>query len=423
MGLNKKSILSEVIADWGALNRSQKWLFFLYAIVLSPHIRTLFRVIEARIGLSFIVEYSDTLLVVIAILGSISVFKNKLHFADIAFVLCVAILHLLSPILYSETVLFANKNAGFFIFSCLPLYLVGRTIDSKTSTTLFVAIAYIGLVLEVLLLFFLGMEVNESGEVRSRMMTRAYYLLPFVLLLLWNAIERGRVVDYIAPLIGVFVLFSLGTRGPILCLVIFIALYLVLFKKFKHGKIVKTIIVLFAIVFYSYSFQILLFTSMLSSSVGLSTRVYDSILDKQMLNIEESSGRDMIYQDVINYLDAHNIYFSAELYADRIVTGLDTYAHNLELEILCEFGLIGGAIILMIILSIIIKAFRKEWNTEKASFLLIFFCSSIMQLQFSGSWLRSGIFWFFIGMCISMNELTIIKHKKNINNESASVNI
>ena len=120
-----------------------------------------------------------------------------------------------------------------------------------------------------------------------------------------------------------------------------------------------------------------------------------------MVSYENSSGRDYLYANVMDYIKNNDLKWGNGLYSDRNITGFDSYVHNFELEILCDFGYIGGTIVLILFFIFIIRAFRKSWGTSLSVLLLVFFCSSVMHLQFSGSFLSTPIFYLFIGMCVS----------------------
>ena len=46
--------------------------------------------------------------------------------------------------------------------------------------------------------------------------------------------------------------------------------------------------------------------------------------------------------------------------------------------------------------------FKNAWRKDVAVLLLVFFSSSVMQLQFSSTYLLLPVFWFFLGMCSTM---------------------
>ena len=120
------------------------------------------------------------------------------------------------------------------------------------------------------------------------------------------------------------------------------------------------------------------------------------------MNLQESSGRDNLYSDAIDYISRNDVYFGEGLYSDRYITATDQYVHNLEIELLCDFGWIGGSILILLLAFIVARAFYKVKGSQGALFLLVFFCTAIIGAQFSGSFLTTSVIWLFLGMCATM---------------------
>lgn len=431
----------ELRSEWRSLTTARKWLYFLYAILLVSYTLPFFRAIENRMGLRALSHLSDMILITVAVVGSIGIFRRKVRSKDIVLLFALVAFHHLSGVMHVGTALYVGRNATRFIWHCLPLFLVGLTIGTKTSPKLFVGISYWALFLQIVYLYVFG--IMSRGEQTDEAMTAAYNMLPYVCFLIWNAFQRGGFWHFAIAVIATFILLSLGTRGPLICLVFFIAVYLVIFKKFKYDGVSKLLIGIVALFIYIFAFEFSIIFAALSAQLGLSTRVYDSIIENRMTNIEESSGRDDLWKDILQTLSDNKIFFDFNLYADRLYTGHDSYmvldrtrssseisitsgsmydeedidrddtrmnrqrirygwyAHNLELELLCEFGLLGGAIVICLLFWMIWRAFRLTWGTNATVLLLVFFTASIMQLQFSNSYLRAPVFWFFMGMCVA----------------------
>lgn len=253
------------------------------------------------------------------------------------------------------------------------------------------------------------MSADSQGRENTEMMGASYNLLPFVCLLFWNAITRGGLIHWIMVIIASFLLFSLGVRGPIICFAFFVAFYIMVFKHFKHDLFVKILIGIATLIVYIFSVEIALFFSVISEQLGMSTRVFESFVQNQMVNIQESSNRDVIWEGAFGVLTEKRIFWDFNLYADRLYNGLETqYVHNLELECLCDFGIIGGSVVLVILFLLILRAFKSVWGKETVVLILVFFTASVMELQFSGSFLILPMFWLFLGLCVSM-----IRHGNN----------
>lgn len=404
MGTNKMSFINEIYNDWRCLSRQKKWLFFLYTYLLVYYCRNFFYAIETRIGLSSYTDYSNAFFVILFLLGSFSVFIKKIRITNILFLLFVVLLYYLSINFNSNTSFLALDNFQNFIWLCLPMFLVGLTIDNKTPISLFVAMSYFALFLQILYLTVLGMGVDAEGNEINESMAESYAFLPFSCLLVYNAFKRGGLFHWTIAILSVFILLSLGTRGPVLCLAFFVSTYLIVFKHYKYKVFSIVLIGTITSIFYLYSREIVLGLGAISDYLGLSTRVFDSIVEDKMTNINESSYRDELWRNILEVLFDKKIFFDLNLFSDRLYNriNIDWYAHNLELELLCDFGLIGGGIVIILLFGFIFRAFKNVWNSELAVLLLVYFTSSIMHLQFSSSYLMIPIFWFFLGVCSSL---------------------
>lgn len=411
MNQSNSNIITSFIDEWRLLSRSQKWLYFLYAVVLIGDFTDIFVSIENRLGLSFLIPFSDTILTIIALLGCIKIFFESLKIVDLIFLISIILFYIISQNTHPATAALHEEYFEVFV-AAIPMYLVGLTFGKKTSSKVFVFFAIGCVILRFLFLNIQGIGVTETGDKNTELMTAAYGILPFVCLLFYNAIEKHGLLNYAIAFFGLFVLMSLGVRGPVACFITFIAIYLIAFKTHnKHNVLIKSLTAIVAVAFYSFSSYIILAFDTVASVLGFSTRVFESFQAGEFANFEESSGRDRIFENIMNHVQQHNLLWGEGLYSDRIITEGGFYAHNLELELLCEFGYIGGTIILLVISVLTLRAFRIVWDTQYAIILLAFFCSSIMQLQFSGSYIFTPVFWLFIGMCVSANRIEGRKRK------------
>lgn len=399
------SIISDFKSDWSRLTRPQKWLYCLYAFLLISRVLDLFRAIENRIGLGFFTGINNAFFITLAVIGSLTIFLKKIRFWDILFVLAVGLYHQLGISLHPQTAQYATENAELFIWTCLPMYLVGRTMDTKTSPVIFVALSYLALFMQILFLYVLGVEENEHGEIE--LMGTAYGFLPFVLFLIWYAFERKGLWNTVIALLSGFLLLSMGTRGPVMCMVTFIALYLIVFRQMRIAY--KVLLVACAVALNSFMTEIMLLLSVVAESLGLSTRVFDSFMEGQLANLQESSGRDVLWTESWNYIKSHSL-LGEGFYSDRLANSQGWYSHNLEIDLLCDFGLIGGIIIFAILLWLMYKSVHHTWNTNGVIVFLVFFCSAFVYLQFSSTFLQASIFWFFLGLCVTFASNKPLSH-------------
>lgn len=399
---NKHTFIKELSVDWRALTGRQRWFYFLLLLLLERNTMPFFRAIETRVGLSFFASFSNTFLIFIAVIGSVAIFFERIKWYDLIVVVSLAGLHYLSFVLNSDTAFFSLENRDNFLWSCLPLYLVGLAVDTKISPKIFVAISAWAVLIQVIYLSIFGLGVDSEGKEVNEALGAAYNLLPYVCFLAWNALCRGGIINYTIAIVSIYILFTLGARGPIVCIVFFIAAYLIIFKKFRYNVLTKLMIGLLASLIYYFSMEISLFFGVLSRNLGLSSRVFDSIVDHAIVNYQESNGRNDLWSEAIGILKERHIYFDLNFYADRIYNKEGLYCHNLELELLCDFGLIGGGILVIVLFWMLFRAFKKARYSDVLFFMLPFFFASIMQLQFSSSYLILPIFWFYMGVSVAI---------------------
>ena len=105
----------------------------------------------------------------------------------------------------------------------------------------------------------------------------------------------------------------------------------------------------------------------------------------------DSSGRDVLYTLAINKIIENPLGYG--LFGDNILLGY--YVHNLFLELLLNFGIIFGGLIVIFIIYGFIKSVINTKTVRIANIIVVY---SIMQLQFSNSYLYLGAFWFALGI-------------------------
>lgn len=138
----------------------------------------------------------------------------------------------------------------------------------------------------------------------------------------------------------------------------------------------------------------------ITSALGFGTRVYDNILGGNLIS---TSNRDWIYDLVADYIKIDSGHIGYGLFYDRVLLGMDTssYAHNIFYEITLNFGIYIGIIILFVLGAIFVRNIIKTKGTPTCAMIFAFFCFCVIELFFSSSYLRSSLFWLFIGLMIS----------------------
>lgn len=118
-------------------------------------------------------------------------------------------------------------------------------------------------------------------------------------------------------------------------------------------------------------------------------------MDKQL----DSSGRFEIYLEIINSMKERPI-FGYGLYGDRGILG-QTYAHNLFIEFVVDFGYPIGMIFAVTYVTRLIRGLKSNYARRYISIIGIY---ATGMLFFSNSYLITGVFWIALGAIMSMTE-------------------
>ena len=171
----------------------------------------------------------------------------------------------------------------------------------------------------------------------------------------------------------------------------------------KYARYIKSAIVLIGVVISAYFYEIALFLQFQLENLGMSTRIFDKIVEAE---ITDGSGREWISDTLYDILkNSHNFCGYGLLGAERYV---DTYPHNIYLEFIFSFGYVIGILLLFAVVLLIAKAFIKASQINK-EFILLLVCGSVLKLCMSGAFLDDTIFFMLLGYCAQM-----LMTKKNL---------
>lgn len=390
-----------------SLQFNEKCLMILYFFALVPCSIKLLMGINTRIGLSVINPVLDIVIFITFTVLSFRVFVRELKWWDVALVIGVGWFVFWSPNIYPQTYLAVLEFAPYFVFGCLPFYLIGASIDLTRYERMFRCIGRWGLIVNIFIcvLAILGLAQKIFGNENN--MELAYGVLPSVILVARNQMRNNNSVDLTLTIIGAFLILSLGCRGALLALVLYIAGDLFLFKEFKNAMAARVKIIIATTFCYLLAEPLLLIMESITSSLGFGTRVYDKLLGGDIVNTD---SRDWIYDIVSDYISCDNRHIGYGFFYDRVIMGMDasSYSHNIVYEMMLNFGIYIGSVLLVAIFLIFVFNVIKTRMTDASSLILAFFCSCVVCLLFSSSYLCNNRFWLFVGLMIA----TFRKSKK-----------
>lgn len=328
----------------------------------------------------------------ISLFFSFQYLKDKVRIKDILLYVLFLVVFLIQYVLFPANQDELNKSVSFFLIWTLPMYFLGLGYDQRV---LFKVLTYISLVSIISMAFYklvLNVGYMEQNEM-SEDMFASYNLLPHLLLTLSVALKTKKPLFILSAIIGILLLFSFGTRGPLVCLILFLMLYLFFLQDRKwSSRVIIFSIGIVMLISMNY-WQDWLFRFL--DSFGMSNRIIDKF-DEGILF--ESSARDNIRSSLLAYISSGPLW-GFGICGDRILVG--TYSHNLLLELVVSFGIVFGFVLFVYLTLLLIRGGFGAKLWEDKVFWLVLFCGSYVHLMFSGTFLNEPFLFLLIGISTS----------------------
>lgn len=304
---------------------------------------------------------------------------------------------------FSISVLFS------LLIGTLSFFIMGSLINIKNIShkQLYIA-AIFTLIVSMLYSIY---SIDSKDLTLEDNMDFAYKVLPSVLIIVSKAfLDQKKKLAIVLSVIGTIFLLLQGTRGPLLCLAIFVCL--MIYKK--HGLVkmffkAVTVVLVFAILFSSQFMK----TKLAELSDRIEASGYSSRFITMMMEgeLSDSNGRDGIKEVLLEDI-AKDPFTIRGMFADRQATrGLvdreydiiyenGTYAHSLWIEMIYDWGVLLGGAILLLVAYIVLNYIRKS-DKDDAYISMLFVCTGFVHLFLSGSYLGSAEFFFLIGIALN----------------------
>lgn len=330
---------------------------------------------------------------------------HAIRVQDIAFYILIATILVLSPVIHIDTLTFFDDNYINFIFKILPFFFVGLLIDFEKDWAILRFVARMGILVQIFwqICILAGFVTTEMGtsDTLGEQMEVAYQLLFPVFYLYVSLSKSFNSLDLILSIIGTILMFFMGARGPIVVYALFLVGYLIFFYSYRKYAFLKKSLIIGCFIAFMVNLKVVLMAIIpIAQELRFSTRVFDSILENQMVNLSESSQRDSFYGRVINAIKDDSG-FGYGWGADRLFTPDGMYAHNFELEVLCQFGVIGGGLIFLVLIILLLKSYKVCKPQKQLPYWYMMLCSGWFALQFSYSYVLYPMFFVFVGCIVS----------------------
>lgn len=242
-----------------------------------------------------------------------------------------------------------------------------------------------------LILILYATFVLINSDIGNAYMGFSYAFLLYVIVLLYYGLFKKELVPFIFGLLGSIVDIIGGARGSIICLLGFFVAYLVLSKK----RIICCLLLILIIFCYIHFDSILYFVISITDQFNIDSRILNAL---QSSSLSYDNGRDIISEVCINLIQNHPFGFG--FLGERVPInnsvwwfGTNGYAHNILLELLLQYGVILGIIIifcLIYLISLFIKKFNQNDNLYA---LTLIYCCYNLHLFVSRSYTTTFTFW------------------------------
>ncbi len=342
-------------------------------------------------------DFLIPLFVILPLFFSLPYFLKKLKIFDYLFYAIILVVYLLNFAIYPENTELLIDRAYSFLCLVLPVYFIGRLINVENVEKGLATISYLVIYIYALYyLFYIGGVSNADSDIDYNM-SASYHILPHALLVLWQMMKRFSAFNILTSLLGILMILSFGTRGPLVCIISFVLIYVLFIAKFRHQILLKTIIASIGVLFLMFLNPIMLGIQYLLMSIGMSTRITDLYFES---SLDKSLGREYIQDTLYNVMRSENYFWGHGILSSY--NYIETYPHNLYLELVFSFGYIPGILLLLLLTTMFIVAYKKFKNTDIRSFLCVLMCASVIKLFMSGSFLDESLLFLFIGYCLKI---------------------
>lgn len=324
---------------------------------------------------------------------------KKIKVNDLIALLLFLLLYMVNMLIFPANNTVLNSIAPRLFFVVLPLYYLGISVDINKVIKILYYLSMITVVAKIAYTYIFASDMDFITSVYMGDMDAAYKTLPHICMVLYGVFKKANIINISISAAGILYLFSLGNRGSLLCLILYITLYIVMIKKIKRPFIIILICicVIIVLVFTQIFDTILNWLNEISVKMGLSTRIFEMYQNGEFF---KSQSRNNITEKLFQAI-SERPFIGYGMGGDRTIAG--RYAHNLVLEIWTQYGILMGSIFLIGYVSIIIRSFIVSTSVNVKAMILLLVCSSFIKLFGSGSYLSEYFFFFLLGVCI--NEL------------------
>lgn len=253
-----------------------------------------------------------------------------------------------------------------------------------------------------------GSLITQSG---SYSMALGYDLLIPMFVFIVQALNSKtlfkKILYFVLSIVLFYFILSMGSRGALLCVIIYLFMYVMYISEHKYRRTTKFLIVTatLVIVYLCLNTHIIQMIGQFLVDNGIESRTVLSMLES---SLTEENGREVRWLKAVVLIQEGGP-FGYGFCASRYLYAGD-YPHNILLEILVDMGYLGGGFIIILLIFGMIHTLCTVKDKGWRMLFVMYFSCAIGRLFVSGSFYSDTNFWATIA--IGCAALSCIKHRK-----------
>lgn len=250
--------------------------------------------------------------------------------------------------------------------------------------------------------------LREEGYISSAKQVISYNIanLSVLFFISFSSVKNkaSKIIDFTGYCVSLVLILMMSSRGAFIAALFATGLILV-----SYYRLFGISLLLFSIFVVNFE-TFLSFIKSILDFLHIDSRIHYYL---SSANFFAQEGRGLIYDSLLNVVNEHHL-VGGGIGFDRFIihqsTGIDTYSHNLVLEILCQFGWLLGVIILLTITFLYLyPLLRKDLDNNIRILVCLFSVRGFICLLFSGSYLST--YEFFVLMSVGIAALQSLRRK------------
>ena len=389
-----------------SMSFSEIALFVLTLLLWTDRILlTYVRAIMMRLPIiGFMADYMITAVYVVLIVFSVPRILKCMQIKDLFFVFTTVIICLLNYLVFPDNTEILDDLLPNFLFFTFPLYFIGLSLDYEKVFPWMYRLSLVTIAAFTVYKLFISTPMTDTQSIYQGDMWGAYNILPHVCVAALAMLKKPGFINIASSVLGILMLSFLGSRGPLLCVVMAIVFYLIFYKKYKKPFLAYSLIVLGGASLMMGIDFIMSLLYIISQKTGLSIRIFDKFFEGSFSN---STSRDVIASRLIERI-SENPVLGYGLFSDRMA--LDTYAHHIVIELWHSFGVLFGTAVLVGMIVVLLRAAKVVKKADEYALLFIpLLFTGFIKLFLSNSFLEEIYLYWLLGIAVNF----IRSSKKN----------